>query len=386
MLQTLMLRLDPTPPDHARLLQTMERINAACSTIADVAFREKCASKVLLQRMLYRQVREQFGLSAQMAVRAIAKVVEAYKRDRTRKPTFRPRGAVPYDQRILSFKSLDAASILTLDGRAAVPIRLGDYLRAVLVKRPRRGQADLIYRDRTFYLAVVVEAPEATPYDPVGALGVDLGVVNLATDSDGTVYSSESVEKVRAKADRLKARLQRAAEAHPLRGKSAKRHLKAIGQREGRFRRQTNHCISKSIVARAEDTKRAVALEDLGGIRERTTVRRSQRRRHLSWSFAQLRAFVEYKAAAKGVPVVLVDPRNTSRTCPSCGTVDQKNRPTRDVFRCVSCGLAGPADRIAATNIAARAGVDRPIVAGSEETWGHGSDLSYKPPISIGGR
>ncbi len=386
MLQTLMLRLDPTPPDHARLLQTMERINAACSTIADVAFREKCASKVLLQRMLYRQVREQFGLSAQMAVRAIAKVVEAYKRDRTRKPTFRPRGAVPYDQRILSFKSLDAASILTLDGRAAVPIRLGDYLRAVLVKRPRRGQADLIYRDRTFYLAVVVEAPEATPYDPVGALGVDLGVVNLATDSDGTVYSSESVEKVRAKADRLKARLQRAAEAHPLRGKSAKRHLKAIGQREGRFRRQTNHCISKSIVARAEDTKRAVALEDLGGIRERTTVRRSQRRRHLSWSFAQLRAFVEYKAAAKGVPVVLVDPRNTSRTCPSCGTVDQKNRPTRDEFRCGSCGLAGPADRIAATNIAARAGVDRPIVAGSEGLWGHGSDLSYKPPISIGGR
>ncbi len=386
MLQTLMLRLDPTPPDHARLLQTMERINAACSTIADVAFREKYASKVLLQRMLYRQVREQFGLSAQMAVRAIAKVVEAYKRDRTRKPTFRPRGAVPYDQRILSFKSLDAASILTLDGRAAVPIRLGDYLRAVLVKRPRRGQADLIYRDRTFYLAVVVEAPEATPYDPVGALGVDLGVVNLATDSDGTVYSSESVEKVRAKADRLKARLQRAAEAHPLRGKSAKRHLKAIGQREGRFRRQTNHCISKSIVARAEGTKRAVALEDLGGIRERTTVRRSQRRRHLSWSFAQLRTFVEYKAAAKGVPVVLVDPRNTSRTCPSCGTVDQKNRPTRDEFRCGSCGLAGPADRIAATNIAARAGVDRPIVAGSEGLWGHGSDLSYKPPISIGGR
>ncbi|EQD53380.1 transposase, IS605 OrfB family, partial [mine drainage metagenome] len=189
MLQTLMLRLDPSPADHTRLLQTMERVNAACSTIADVAFREKCVSKVLLQRMLYRQVREQFSLSAQMAVRAIAKVVEAYKRDRTKKPTFRSRGAVPYDQRILSFKSLDAASILTLDGRATVPIRLGDYQRAIVVERPRRGQADLIYRDKTFYLAVVVEAPEATPYDPVGALGVDLGVVNIAADSDGKTYA-----------------------------------------------------------------------------------------------------------------------------------------------------------------------------------------------------
>ncbi|MHB1916430.1 MAG: RNA-guided endonuclease InsQ/TnpB family protein [Thermoplasmata archaeon] len=380
MLQTLMLRLDPTPADHTRLLQTMERVNAACSTIADVAFREKCVSKVLLQRMLYRQVREQFGLSSQMAVRAIAKVVEAYKRDRTKKPTFRPRGAVPYDQRILSFKSLDAASVLTLDGRATVPIRLGDYQRAILVERPRRGQADLIYRDKTFYLAVVVDTPEATPYDPVGALGVDLGVVNIATDSDGKTYASESVDCVRVRADRLRADLQRSGTP------SARRHLQRARRREANFRRQTNHCISKSIVARAEDTKRAVALEDLGGIRERTTVRRSQRRRHLSWSFRQLRTFVEYKAAAKGVPVVLVDPRNTSRTCPSCGVVDKKNRPTRDEFRCVSCGLAGPADRIAATNIAARAGVDRPIVAGSEEIWGHVSDLSYKPPISIGGR
>jgi len=96
--------------------------------------------------------------------------------------------------------------------------------------------------------------------------------------------------------------------------------------------------------------------------------------------------FVEYKAAAKGVPVVLVDPRNTSRTCPRCGTIDRKNRRTREEFRCVSCGLAGSADRIAATNIAARAGVDRPIVAGSEELWGHGSDLSYKPPFLTGGR
>jgi putative transposase len=242
------------------------------------------------------------------------------------------------------------------------------------------GKRTLIYRDKTFYLGMVVEAPEATPYDPVGVLGVDLGVVNIVTDSDGSTYTSETIDRVRTRVDRHRAKLQRSGTP------SAKRHLQRVGRRKARFRRQTNHCISKEIVARAEGTKRAVALEELGGLRARTTVRRSQRRRPLSWSFRQLRAVVEFKAAAKGVPVILVDPRNTSRTCPSCGTVDKRNRPTRDEFRCVSCGLAGPADRIAATNIAARAGNDRPIVAGSEETWGHVSDLSYKPPISIGGR
>ncbi|HUZ79709.1 MAG TPA: RNA-guided endonuclease TnpB family protein [Thermoplasmata archaeon] len=379
-LQTLMVRMEPAPEQRDALLRTVEAMNRGSDYAAKVAFRERCANKNVLQKLVYRDLREKFALSAQMAIRIIAKSVEAYKRDKAVQPKFRPRGAVPYDQRILSWKGPDTVSLLTLSGRIRVPVIWGEYQKRVLEDRPVRGQADLIWRDGKFYLAVIVEAPDVSPYEPQGALGVDLGVVNIATDSDGTTYSSEPVDKVRGKADRLKGRLQRAGT------RSARRHLQRAARRESNFRRQTNHCISKSIVARAEDTKRAVALEDLGGIRERTTVRRSQRRRHLSWSFAQLRVFVEYKAAAKGVPVVLVDPRNTSRTCPRCGTIDRKNRRTREEFRCVSCGLAGPADRIAATNIAARAGVDRPIVAGSEEVWGHVSDLSCKPPILIGGR
>lgn len=55
--------------------------------------------------------------------------------------------------------------------------------------------------------------------------------------------------------------------------------------------------------------------------------------------------------------MVLVDPRNTSRTCPVCGTIDKANRPARDKFCCVSCGHAGPADTIAALNIRVRAGL-----------------------------
>lgn len=381
-MRTVRVRLEVGAAEAPALLRTVEAMNRAADAVGEVAFRERAKRRTHLHRLTYRMVREQFGLSAQMAVRAIGKVGGAYVRDPLRKPTFRPRGAVPYDPRILSWKGerKERVSLLALDGRHEFRVRWSEYGRQAVARGKLRGEADLVYRDGAFYLALVVESVDAIPYEPQGALGVDLGVVNIAVDSDGTTYKADGVDRVRIRADRLRAHLQSSGTP------SAKRHLQRAGRREANFRRQTNHCISKSIVARAEGTKRAVALEDLGGIRERTTVRRSQRRRHLSWSFAQLRTFVEYKAAAKGVPVVLVDPRNTSRTCPSCGTVDKKNRPTRDEFRCGSCGLAGPADRIAATNIAARAGVDRPIVAGSEETWGHVSDLSYKPPISIGGR
>ncbi|MHB1435045.1 MAG: RNA-guided endonuclease InsQ/TnpB family protein [Thermoplasmata archaeon] len=381
-MRTVLVRLEVGVAEAPLRLRTMEAMNRACDAVAEIAFREKCHRRTTLHHLTYGMARERFGLSAQRAVRAIGKVGGAYIRDPSRKPTFCRRGAVPYDPRILSWKGerRERVSLLALDGRHEFRVRWSEYGRQAVARGQLRGEADLVYRGGTFYLALVVDSKDAPVYEPMGVLGVDLGVVNLATDSDGTVYKADGVDRVRTRIDRLRAHLQSAGT------KSAKHHLKTLGRREGHFRRQTNHYISKSIVARAEDTKRAVALEDLGGIRERTTVRRSQRRRHLSWSFRQLRAFVEYKAAAKGVPVVLVDPRNTSRTCPSCGSVDKKNRPTRDEFRCVSCGLAGPADRIAATNIAARAGVDRPIVAGSEETWGHVADLSYKPPISIGGR
>ena len=361
-MRTVLVRLEVGAAETPALLRTVETMNRAADAVGEVAFHAKAHRRTHLHHLTYHMVRDRFGLSAQMAVRVIGKVGGAYVRDPSHKPTFRRRGAVPYDPRILSWKGerRERVSLLALDGRHESRVRWPEYGRQAVARGKLRGEVDLVYRDGAFYLALVVESVDTTPYEPTGALGVDLGVVNLATDSDGTVYKADGTDRVRTRTDRLRAHLQSAGT------KSAQRHLKAIGQREGRFRRPTNHYISKSIVARAEDTKRAVALEDLGGIRERTTVRRSQRRRHHSWSFRQLRSFVEYKAAAKGVPLVLVDPRNTSCMCPQCGRVDKKNRPTRDEFRCVSCGLAGPADRIAATNIAARAGVDRPIVAGSE--------------------
>jgi IS605 OrfB family transposase len=289
-----------------------------------------------------------------MAIRAIAKVCEAYKRDRSKKPTFKPHGAMVYDQRILSWKHLQQASILTLKGRILVPIRIGEYQK---VRMDRiRGQADLILRNHRFYLAVVVDAPEANQYDPTGALGVDLGLVNLAVDSNGTTYKGESVDRVMVRNERIKAKLQECG------SKSAKRHLKRLSGDEARYRRNMNHNISKRLVATAKDTGRAIVLENLKGIRAQTTVRKAQRRRHNSWSFNQLRQFIEYKAKLAGVPVIYVNPRGTSHTCPRCGFQAKHNRPRRDRFECVRCGLAGPADYIAALNIAARGQVSSPIV------------------------
>jgi IS605 OrfB family transposase len=323
-----------------------------------VAFEHKTANKIRLQALCYAELRQQFGLSAQMAIRAISKACDAYKRDKKIQPTFRPLGAVAYDQRILSWKGRDRASILTLAGRIIVPaIRRGRW--PGTTGTTLRGAADLIYRDGEFYVAVVIDVPEPPPGpEPTRWLGVDLGIVNLATDSDGANYSGKAVRAVRYRNRQLRARLQAKGT------KSAKRLLHRRRRRESRFARDVNHVISKAIVREAKDTGRGIKLEDLSGIRQRSvTVRKAQRADAHSWAFGQLRRFITYMAALAGVRVVLVDPRNTSRQCPGCGLIDKRNRPTRNVFCCRRCGLAGPSDQIAACNIAGRAAVMQPDAA-----------------------
>jgi putative transposase len=349
-------KLLPTPEQSSALLTTLERVNEACAWLAERAFEMKSADKLRLQGLYYRDLREKFGLSSQMAVRAISKVAEAYKRDRIRKPTFKPHGAIAYDQRIMSFKAMDRVSLLTISGRVLVPYVAGGYHRARL--EGARGQSDLVFRKGKWFLYVTVDVPDGSPVDPEGWLGVDLGIRNLAVDSDGEAHSGAVVEATRQRHQRLRNILQ------PVGTKSAKRHLKKLAGREARFRSIENHRISKRIVAKAKGTGRGIAVEDLTGIHERATVRRSQRAMHSGWAFFQLRAFLSYKAATAGVKLVVVDPRNTSRTCPACGYIDKANRKSQSEFACKSCGFAANADLVGATNIARRAAVMQPIVSG----------------------
>src|SRR5262245_40744190 len=146
--------------------------------------------------------------------------------------------------------------------------------------------------------------------------------------------------------------------AHTWRGGLViKRKLKALSGKERRFKANENHRISKRIVEKATDTGRGIGLEDLTGIRGRTRFRKTQRDKMSKWSFGELRGFIEYKAKLAGVPVIAVDPRNTSRRCPKCGHIEEGNRPTRGLFLCRLCGYFDHADIVGATNIACAAKV-----------------------------
>lgn len=352
---TATLKLQPTPQQRQLLYATLERANAACNWISDRAWTEKSFGRVPVHRLTYNAARAEFDLAAQLAVRCIGKVVDAYRLDKKTKRQFRKLGAVPYDDRILNFRLPDSAvSIWLLGGRQTVPFVTGAHQLALL--QYQRGESDLVHRKGAFYLYTTCDVPDDAPIDPEGWLGIDLGIANIATDSDGELHQGKSVERVRYRHRRLRTALQAA------QTDSARRHLKKLADKEQRFAKDTNHRISKRIVEKAQGTTRGIALEDLTHVRERVTARKARRATLHSWSFAQLRQFIEYKAQRVGIPVIVVDPRNTSRTCPACGSVDKRNRPSQSTFSCVTCGCVGHADHFAAVEIGRRALVSAPIV------------------------
>lgn len=358
------LTLLPTREQRAALLDTLALCNEGANLISDYAHSTPNRGKFALQNAKYQDLKA-LGLAAQASVRVLSKVADAYSAQRgaiksgalsgkrrekaTSTPIFfRPGAAQAFDDRNLSWQ-LDAGtvSIWTTAGRlkgVAFTGAPGDLER---LRSYRRGESDLVEDDGQLYLLAGVEVPEEPEREVEDYLAFDSGIVNIATTSDGANWSGGAVTARRKRNRALRQKLQRKGT------KSAKRLLRKRSKKEARFAADVNHQISKKIVTEAERTGRGIAREDLSGIRDRARLSKPQRTELHSWAFAQLFAFVGYKAKLRGVPVVVVDAAYSSQLCPQCGTVGRGNRPDRDTFRCSGCGHSGPADLVAARNIRA---------------------------------
>jgi IS605 OrfB family transposase len=362
------VKLMPDAVQASALAATLRSVNELANWVSTVAFARGGPREYELRRHTYAALKAA-GLGAQAAQQTIKKVCHAYaalkaniragklgkpgsKRrvNATAKPiVFRSDAAHPFDDRCLSWQyDRRTVSIWTVAGRLKdVPFACSAEHFKIL-REYRRGESDLLERDGVFYLLTVYDLPESQQYEPKGFLGVDLGIANIATTSAGYRAAGRRLNRYRRRQVELRRKLQAKST------KSAKRRLRNRRSKERRHAANVNHMIAKKIVAEAERTSRGIALEDLGGIRQRVRHRKPQRVALHSWAFHQLSQFVEYKARRAGVPLVYVDPAYTSQECAECHHVDNNNRVDQARFICRSCGVVAHADRNASRNIAAR--------------------------------
>lgn len=328
------------------LRRTAQAFADACNIILKTAKELKTSNKVKLQHAVYDDVRNATGLSANLTIRAIARVAYAIKVAAKRRKyvsEFRPT-SIDYDQRIFAWRERDeSVSLTTVVGRIHVPLKIGGYQREALAgKKPTCAAVVKLGKD--WFIHIVVEDAEP-PKRGGPPLGIDLGINNIVTMSSGKRISGAGIQAKKSRFARVRASLQ----SKGTRG--AKCVLRRLSGRERRYISWVNHNVSKAVVKEAVTGGYGVIrLEDLRGIRERTRSWNRHLNRMVSgWSFGELQKFVEYKGRRIGLDTEFVNPAFTSRTCHKCGKPGLRDKR---MFSCTTCGKMD-ADANASANIAA---------------------------------
>ncbi len=341
---------------------TLLEASAACNSVSEFAFEHKLFKQYDLHKAQYYVLKENFNLSAQLIIRCLSKVADSYKLDKEVQRTFRATGGIAYDLRILSINQTKSlASIWTVGGRLKIPYTTNEHNQRLLTYQ--KGESDLVLVKGEFFLLLTCDIPDESTDEFEDVLGIDLGIVNLATDSDGQTFSGAGIEASRQWYQKRRNVLQSVGT------KSAKRRLKRLSGKQKLFQRDSNHVISKSIVLKAKGTHRAISMENLKGIsktvrKDEKRLRQTQRAKHSNWSFDQLKQFTSYKCQLYGVTLTTIDPRNTSRTCYQCGHCEKANRRSQAEFVCRSCLHSDSADVNAAKNIKTLGYIRLPMVSG----------------------
>lgn len=328
---TAKLKLTAGLEEHQSLRRTELAYRDALNYTSRVAFANgKMSNQMRLQKLVYRNIRARFGLSAQMACNVPRQVGAAYKtlwtktkqnaehrkrrftqkryRGLDQPPAFSSGTATFSYNRDYRWKSGQRVSLTTIDGPLVLPYegysKHLEMIRAGSRDGVTSGAAKLWRDPRTkvFYLLISLELnrPDPVPEELQGIQGVDLGerylAVTATPDNDIRFFPGGAVRHYGEAFQRVRSRLQ----AKGTRG--AVRRLRRLALRERRFKAGVNHRIAKAIVR----PYFLIGLEDLTRIRERTKVRGKKARRQRSkLAFAELGSFVAYKAQLSGGHAIL---------------------------------------------------------------------------------
>ncbi|MCC0178396.1 transposase [Waterburya agarophytonicola K14] len=359
---TIVCKLNPSKEVVKKIDTTLEMFAAACN-YANKEVKPAITSKTTIQSLVYQTIRSEYNLSANLAVRACARVGanrKTAKKDKKPVKEFKPASA-DYDARIFAFREGDWSVSLTLvGGREHIPIVTSNYQIGKL-KGSKPTSAQLCkHKDGNYYIHIQVKDEAPKPIDSDNVIGVDFGRTDIAVTSDHNKWSGKEIRDVRDKHSKQRANLQKKASKGT---RSSRRRcrtlLKRLSGKEKRFQRHVNHVISKTIVLSAKQSNSIIAIEDLTGIRKRTNQQprsKTERRRSNSWAFFQLRTFLEYKGLINGIEVLPVSPRYTSQTCHACMHLGLRSGKR---FKCTNsiCGWHGDADENASYNLSIIGGV-----------------------------
>lgn len=334
----------------------------ACNFVSEYIFRTHNLKQFSLNKELYYEIREKFGLGSQMTQSVLKTVISRYKTIRTNQHEWiQPKFKVPQFDLVWNRDyslSQNYFSVNTLNGRLKLPYYAKGMEKYFDKETYRFGTATFVFKHKRYFLHIPVtfEVNECCDSDICNVVGIDRGINFVVATYDSKhqsgFVSGKVIKQKRGHYKNLRKQLQQVGTP------SSRRRLKAIGQRENRWMQDVNHCVSKTLVE-SNPKHTLFVLEDLSGVRSATEkIRVKDRYVSVSWSFYDLEQKLIYKAMQHQDKVIKVNPAYTSQCCPVCGHTEKANRNKKiHLFCCQNCGYKSNDDRIGAMNLY-RMGID----------------------------
>lgn len=347
--------------DFDSLVEILEWNRLAFNEASKLHFGAKKNSIVDMHKVAYRNVRGRFPhIPSQVVIRAEHQCLASYRsaksnRVKLKSAPIKKSLNMRLDKRLYSTKGVNAVDngefeirITTSVGRRGFKIALYDKLNSAISNYPM-CDPEIFFKNGKLWISMVfdnrVEEERTKGVKQKLALGVDLGIRVVAATSSGKLLKDKRFNK-RKRAVRFNKRcLQK-------RGtKSAKRRLKRLRRREKSMQSAQTHRVSNWILAEAKrvgaDT---VVLEDLKGLKGAKKGKRKKGAKNMIGQvpFYDLRMKLSYKAARRGIHVLLVNPKWTSQTDSVTGRREGERRGRR--FYATN-GLIYDSDINAARNI-----------------------------------
>ena len=214
-----------------------------------------------------------------------------------------------------------------------------------------------------WYVSIQTEYEVETPIPNGGEVGIDMGIVRLATLSNGKYF--EPINSFKTHKGKL-AKLQRRLKNKTKFSKNWQKlnsKIAILHHRIANIRKDYLHKISSTIsknhaIVYVEDLQISNMSKSAKGTTEHPGKNVKQKsglnRAIMDQSWYEFRRQLGYKLAWNGGYLIPVPPQNTSRCCPACGHTSKENRKTQAVFECVGCGYSENADLVGAINILKR--------------------------------
>jgi IS605 OrfB family transposase len=352
---TVRMRVSPEPEEEEAVLDLMRRYRDALNYSVRVIMANRALSLTKAHRLLYSTLRKRYGLTSRASLDCEREAI-AIAKSWLRNPK---RGKVPTAKGLSMWLTHEQGYRIKGD---SVELAGGYRLRVIGWDRryddfPNR-EARLVFRDGEFILYIYKQVPRPAKYAPKGVLAVDVNERQLVAGNSHVEQRIETPTEralhYRRLAEGLKGKYSSSTYRPWLRRRGIRRRIRHFHRKARNIIEDWARKTAHTIILLAKQSQLAVAREDLTGLIE--SLRRlpkDHRAALIALGYRRLAFWIDWQAEKNGVPILIVDPANTSSTCPRCGTKLVEIGYRR--LRCPRCGFEADRDTIAILNIERRA-------------------------------